>query len=94
VVDAFIAALRAGDLDALVAVLGGNQEWARGAITYRRATEHMHAALVDGAIGLVFAPHGKLSRALVFDFAGETIRSAEVITDPDALAELSIENLS
>jgi len=94
VVDAFIAALRAGDLDALVAVLGGNVEWARGAIEFRRATEHMKAVLIDGRIGLALAPKGKIARALVFDFAGDTILSADVVVDADALAELVIEDLT
>jgi RNA polymerase sigma-70 factor (ECF subfamily) len=94
VVDAFIAALRAGDVEALVAVLGGNREWATGAVAYRRATEHMRSVLVDGHVGLALAPHGNLQRVLLFTFAGATIRDAEIITDPDALAELVIEELS
>jgi RNA polymerase sigma factor (sigma-70 family) len=93
VVDAFIAALRAGDVEALVAVLGGNREWATGAITYRRATEHMKSVLIDGRVGLAFAPGGKIGRVLVFDFAGATIREADIVTDPDALAALVIEDL-
>ena len=93
VVDAFIAALRAGDLDALVAVLGGAHEWARGAIAYRKATEHMRPVLIDGRVGLAFAPGGKIGRVLIFEFAGETIRDADVVTEPDALAELVIEDL-
>ena len=91
VVERFIAALRAGDLDALVAVLGGQREWAEGAIAYRRATEHMQPALIDGRWGLALAPRGNLQRVLVFDFAGETIRTADIVTEPDALAELAIE---
>src|SRR5687767_12968044 len=94
VVDAFIAALRAGDVEALVAVLGGNREWAEGAITYRRATEHMRPVLIDGRVGLAFAPHGKVQRVLVFDFSGSTIQTADIVTEPDALAELAIEDLA
>lgn len=93
VVDAFIAAMRAGDVEALVAVLGGNREWARGAIAFHRAAEHMRPVLVDGFMGLAFAPGGKIGRVLVFEFAGETIREAEIIVEPDALAELVIEEL-
>ncbi len=93
VVDAFIAAMRAGDVEALVAVLGGNREWASGAIAFSRAAEHMRPVLVDGFLGLAFAPGGKIGRVLVFEFAGETIRDAEIIVDPDALAELVIEEL-
>jgi RNA polymerase sigma factor (sigma-70 family) len=93
-VEAFIAALRAGDVEALVAVLGGQREWAQGAITYRRATEHMVPALIDGRWGLALAPRGNVQRVLVFDFAGETIGTADVVVEPDALAELTIEGLS
>jgi len=93
VVDAFIAAMRAGDVEALVAVLGGNREWARGAISFSRAAGHMRPVLVDGFMGLAFAPGGAIQRVLVFEFAGATIRDAEIIVEPDALAELVIEEL-
>ncbi len=109
VVEAFIAALRAGDIEGLVAVLdpdatvrmdGGDaaqvtdaREWARGAVAYKGAAIHMRSVLVDGKVGLALAPHGTLMRVLVFQFAGAAIRGAEIITEPDALAELVIEEL-
>jgi RNA polymerase sigma-70 factor, ECF subfamily len=108
VVDAFIAALRAGDMEALVAVLDpdvvarvdgaasqirGAREWARGAVAFQRAAEHMRPVLVDGRAALAFAPGGHVARVLVFGFAGATIRDVEVVTEPDALAELVIEDL-
>jgi RNA polymerase sigma-70 factor (ECF subfamily) len=98
VVEAFIAALRAGDVEALVAVLGGNREWATSAIEFQRkisarATEGMRPALIDGRVGLALAPGGKLTRVLIFTFAGATIRDAEIVTEPDALAELAIADL-
>ena len=108
VVDAFIAALRAGDMEALVAVLDpdvvvrvdggapnrvGGREWARGAVAFQGAAQHMRAVVIDGRVALALAPHGKLARVLVFSFAGSTIRDAEVVTEPDALAELAIEEL-
>jgi RNA polymerase sigma-70 factor (ECF subfamily) len=108
VVDAFIAALHAGDMEALVAVLdpdvvarvdgGANQirgarEWARGAVAFQRAARHVRPVLVDGRVGLALAPGGNVARVLVFGFAGATIREVEVITEPDALAELVIEDL-
>jgi len=100
VVEAFVTALHAGDLDALVAVLGGNYEWARGAIEFQRKhgeamrmAERVQPVLVDGRVGLGFAPGGKYVRVLIFTFDGETIREADVVTDPDALAELRLEPL-
>ena len=93
VVETLIAALRAGDVEALVTVLGGNRDWASGAVAYRSAAAHMRPVLIDGRVGLALAPGGKLNRVLIFEFAGETIRNAEVITEPEALAELLIEDL-
>jgi RNA polymerase sigma-70 factor (ECF subfamily) len=94
VVDEFIAALRAGDVEALVSVLGGNREWAEGAVAYRRAVAHMRPILVDGRVGLALAPGGNIARVLIFTFDGETIRDAEIVTEADAIAVLDLENLS
>ena len=109
VVDSFIAALRAGDVEALVTLLdpdavvridGGvasqvsdARQWARGAVQYKGAAQHMRSVLVDGRVGLALAPRGKILRVLVFSFAGAAIRDFEIITEPDALAELVIEEL-
>ena len=108
VVDAFIAAVRAGDMEALVAVLDpdvvagvdgvanqvrGAREWARGAVAFQRAAEHMRPVLVDGRVALALAPGGKVARVLLFGFAGATIRDVEVVTKPEGLAELVIEDL-
>ncbi|NVB79735.1 MAG: sigma-70 family RNA polymerase sigma factor [Kofleriaceae bacterium] len=94
VVDSFLAALRSGDLEALVAVLGGNHEWASGAIQFRRATEHMRPVFVDGRVGLALAPGNKIQRVLIFTFVGETILDAEIVVEPDALAELQIQDIA
>ena len=107
-VDAFIAAVRTGDVEGLVAVLDpdvvarvdgtdrevrGARQWASGAIAFNKAAEHMRAVLVDGRIGLAFAPNGNVVRLLVLGYAGATIREVEVVTEPDAIAELDIEIL-
>jgi RNA polymerase sigma factor (sigma-70 family) len=110
-VDAFLAALRAGDFDGLIAVLdpdvvvradatvvapGGAPEvrgaptWARGAITAARGARFAHAALVNGAVGVVVAPRGRLFRVLSFTFAGDKIAQIDVIGDPARLAGLEL----
>src|SRR5207247_9841995 len=86
VVEAFLAALRGGDFEGLLAVLdpdlvvradmpvpsGGPSEirgaavWAKGAIVYGHLAQLTRPALVNGAIGVVVAPRGKLVRALRF----------------------------
>ncbi len=112
VVDAFLAALRAGDFEGLLAVLDpdvvvqmdavpgapgaprefrGAANWARGATAaFSRFSRFVQPALVNGSVGLVFAPGGKLSRALNFTVANGKITQVEIITDRDRLQQLDL----
>jgi hypothetical protein len=111
VVDAFLAALRAGDFNALVAVLDpdvvitadaaaqpveamreirGAENWARGAIAAARGARFAQPALIDGAVGLVVAPRGRLFRALRFTVAQGRVTAVEVIGDPERLRQLDL----
>ena len=107
VVEAFIAALRAGDFEGLLAVLDpdlvvradmpgapaevrGAAIWAKGAVAYGHMARAVQPALVNGAIGLVLAPRGRLSRALTFTIANGKITEIEVIGDPARLGELDV----
>ena len=111
VVDAFLAALRAGDVEGLLAVLdpdlvarsdqasqaaGGAAEvrgagnWARGAVTFARGARFTRPALVNGAIGLVVAPRGRLFRVLTLTFVEGKIASIDVIGDPESLRGLEL----
>ena len=108
VVATFIAALRRGDVEGLIAVLDpevvgravdptgnvrevrGARTWASGAVGFAPLASHMAPALIDGAMGLVMAPKGRLFRALRFTFEGDRIASAEVITDRARLATLDV----
>jgi hypothetical protein len=47
-------------------------------------------ALVNGAIGVVMAPRGRLMRALRFTFANGRITGIEVIGDAARLGELDV----
>jgi RNA polymerase sigma-70 factor, ECF subfamily len=47
-------------------------------------------ALINGSVGLVLAPGGKLSRVLEFSFTSAGIARLEVIGDPARLRELDI----
>ena len=119
VAQAFLAALRAGDMAGLVAVLDpdvvvrldafsgapgsatgapreirGAQTWAQGAVAFSRMARFVQPALVDGSVGLVFAPRGKLSRALRFEVAEGRISRVEVIGDPARLKALHLGVLS
>jgi RNA polymerase sigma factor (sigma-70 family) len=107
VVEAFIAALRAGDFEGLLAVLDpdlvvradmpgapreirGAAVWAKGAVAYGHLAQLTRPALVDGAIGVVVAPRGRLVRALRFTVANGKITEIEVIGDPARLGGLDV----
>src|SRR5918994_679298 len=107
VVEAFIAALRAGDFEGLLAVLDpdlvvradmadrpteirGAAVWAKGAVAYGHLAQLTQPALVDGAIGVVVAPRGRLVRALRFTIANGKIAEIEVIGNPARLGELEV----
>lgn len=47
-------------------------------------------ALVDGSVGVLVAPGGKLTRALLFSFDGDRITRLDVVGDPARLGELAI----
>jgi RNA polymerase sigma-70 factor (ECF subfamily) len=72
----------------------GPETWARGAIQYGQMLRVAQPALVDGAVGLVVAPRGKLVRVLTFTFADGRVASIDVVADPERLARCSIHLLS
>jgi RNA polymerase sigma factor (sigma-70 family) len=110
IVKAFLAALRSGDFEGLLAVLDpdlvvradmpvpagtpteirGAAAWAKGAIVYGHLAQLTQSALVNGTIGLVVAPQGRLVRALRFTIANGKITEIEVIGNPARLAELDV----
>jgi RNA polymerase sigma-70 factor (ECF subfamily) len=110
VVEAFLAALRDGDFEGLLAVLDpdlvvradmavpsgapseirGAAVWVKGAIAYGHLVRLTQPALVNGAIGVVVAPQGRLVRALRFTIANGKITEIEVIGNPARLGELDV----
>jgi len=114
-VDAFLAAMRAGDFEGLLAVLDpdvlvridkaagrpdgpreirGARAWAQGALAFAHAISATELALVDGTVGLVWAPGGHLFRALRLTFAGDKITQVDIIANPKKLRELDLAVLS
>jgi RNA polymerase sigma factor (sigma-70 family) len=114
-VDAFLAALRGGDLEALVAVLDpdfviradravvaagaprevrGARVWAKQALAFSRAIRFAQPALVNGTVGVVVAPRGRLFRVLTFRVSGGKITQVEVVAEPDHLRQLELAVLS
>ncbi|HET7667187.1 MAG TPA: sigma-70 family RNA polymerase sigma factor [Mycobacterium sp.] len=108
-VDAFFAAARDGDFDALLAVLDNDvvlrvDATAAGAPTTIRGAQSVAAnarafsanarfaepALVDGAVGIVVAPKGKLALVLRFAVVGDKISEIDITADPDRLRGFSL----
>jgi RNA polymerase sigma factor (sigma-70 family) len=112
VVDAFLAASRGGDFDALLGVLdpdvvvrADRAALAAGAADLRgapavaqqavakRAT-FARPALVDGRVGVVVAPRGRLLMVLDFTIADGKIAAIDVVADPERLAQLDLAMLN
>lgn len=51
------------------------------------------AALVDGDVGIVVAPHGQLQLVLAVEFTGERLAAYELIADPARLAAITVADL-
>jgi RNA polymerase sigma factor (sigma-70 family) len=115
VVDAFLAATRAGDFQALLAVLDpdvvlradvgagrpgmsrvirGAPEVAREAMGYGRSLAGFaQPALVNGAAGVVVAPHGRPFSVLGFTVTQGRIVEIDILVDPERLRRLDLDVL-
>ncbi|WP_432110172.1 sigma-70 family RNA polymerase sigma factor [Streptomyces sp. AA1529] len=80
------AALPAG----AAALLRGAEAVAQGTVLLGGRARYAQTALVDGAVGAVVAPLGRLRAALAFRCAGSRITAYEVIADPARLAGLEL----
>ena len=110
-VEAYLAAARGGDFDALVTLLDpdvvlhadpavgptrgpvmlrGARNVGRAALSSSGRARFSEAVLVNGAFGIVMAPHARLSVVLAFTFADGRITEIDVIGDPDRLRKLEL----
>ena len=111
VVDAFLAASREGDFEALLALLDpevvvradrlavkpGAAPEARGAATVAkqafaesRRARFAQLALVNGGVGVVVAPRGRLLLVMTFKIMGRRIAEIDVIADPVRIRQLDL----
>jgi RNA polymerase sigma factor (sigma-70 family) len=109
VVDAFLAAARGGDFDALLAVLdpdvvlrtdrpalpsGALRETHGAATVARRAmvggARAAQPALVNGAVGVIVAPRGRLLMVLLFTIRHGKIVEIDAVADPERLRHLDL----
>src|SRR4029450_13939588 len=70
--------------------LRGASTWAKQFIPMSKGLRSVQPALINGSVGLILAPAGKLSRVLTFTFTNAKIARIEVIGDLAHLRELSI----
>ncbi len=108
-VDAFLAAARDGDFDALLAVLdsdvvlhvdaaaAGSAMTVRGAHAVAQNARAFSAnarfaepALIDGAVGILVAPNGRLALVLRFAVVGDRIAQIDIDADRDRLSRLNV----
>jgi RNA polymerase sigma factor (sigma-70 family) len=108
IVEAFLAAARGGDFEALLKALdpdvvmrSNGAEVIRGAAAvaartsgFARFARVTLPALIDGAAGVVAAAQGKPITLTVFTITGEQIAAIDIIDNPDRVAEADLTILS
>jgi RNA polymerase sigma-70 factor (ECF subfamily) len=111
VVEAFLAASRAGDIDGILAVLApdvvrradqaalpagrattvrGAQAVAKEIAVFGRNSRYAEAALINGTVGVVVAPRGRLALALLISIQEERIAEYDLVADPARLQALHL----
>ncbi|MEV6413950.1 sigma-70 family RNA polymerase sigma factor [Kribbella sp. NPDC051718] len=108
VIEAFLAAAREGDFEALLEVLdpevvvrtdlGGVTRAIRGAASAANgalaaaaaSVPSAHLALVNGTVGFVVAPAGRLERVIRFTIEAGTILEIDIVTEPARLEKLEL----
>jgi hypothetical protein len=63
---------------------------AKGALAFSRRARFAQPALVNGAVGLVVAPQGRLFVVLGFAFTDDKVAAIDVIADPPRLRRLDL----
>jgi RNA polymerase sigma factor (sigma-70 family) len=111
VVEAFLAASRAGDMGAILAVLApdvvrradpaalpaGRAIEVRGAravaeevAVFGRNARFAEPALVNGTVGMVVAPQGRLTLVIAVTIEGDQVAGYELIADPARTRQLDL----
>ncbi|MGB8941733.1 MAG: RNA polymerase subunit sigma-70, partial [Streptomyces sp.] len=78
----------------LSAVIRGARAVAEETVLLRRNARFAEPALVDGTVGVVVAPYGRLLLALLVRVEGERVAAYEVIADPERLRGLDLRTLA
>ena len=87
---AFVARADATTAYAVPSGIVGAEAWAEQVVKNARGARFAHVAKIDGSVGLIVAPRGRLFRILQFTFANGRIAEMQVIGDPDRLRTIEI----
>jgi RNA polymerase sigma-70 factor (ECF subfamily) len=72
----------------------GARNWVKQAVAYQRARpadlDAVQMALVNGVVGVILAPAGRLASVLYFTFEDARIVGVDIVTSPERLRELEI----
>jgi len=80
-------------------VMRGAKTWAKGATEFAKSVPmekvgaSVRMAIIDGNLGVVFAPHGNIVRVILFVIDDGLIREVEVVFEPDRVAAFEIQLL-
>ncbi|MFI6374218.1 RNA polymerase sigma factor SigJ [Streptomyces sp. NPDC050546] len=117
VLDAFLAASRGGDFEALLALLHpdvvlradsgalvrgaaaskavqGAKTVAEQALMFARYTQSARLVLVNGSVGLVHAPEGRVQSVMGVTIADGRITGMYILADPERLERLEVPGLT
>jgi RNA polymerase sigma factor (sigma-70 family) len=70
------------------------ESWAKQAVQSARGARLARLAMVEGSVGLIVAPRGRLFRVLRFTYANGRIATMEVIGNPERLQSVEIAELT
>jgi RNA polymerase sigma factor (sigma-70 family) len=68
----------------------GAANWAKNAVTFAHLVQAAEMSLVDGSVGIILAPGGRLSRVLKIHFSDDRITEVEVIADPERVEKVEL----
>ena len=68
----------------------GAHAWVGRFVQMSRGLRGVQVALIDGAVGLIVAPGGKVARVMLFTVAADKVARVEVLADPALLRGLEI----
>jgi RNA polymerase sigma-70 factor (ECF subfamily) len=80
----------AGRIDGPPLEIHGSRNWAERAVAFTKSARFVQLALIDGNVGLIFAPGGKLSSVMQCTAVNGRITGVEIISEPARLEDMDL----